>query len=76
MFLEVPALRNSKIFGRVAQLGERLVRNEEVVGSIPITSTILNTTLRRGFLFAKRRGNASEGAFLRHILCFVFCWGC
>ena len=28
------------IFGRVAQLGERLVRNEEVVGSIPITSTI------------------------------------
>ena len=26
------------IFGRVAQLGERLVRNEEVVGSIPITS--------------------------------------
>ena len=28
------------IFGRVAQLGERLVRNEEDVGSIPITSTI------------------------------------
>lgn len=28
------------ILGRVAQLGERLVRNEEVVGSIPITSTI------------------------------------
>ncbi len=26
--------------GRVAQLGERLVRNEEVVGSIPITSKI------------------------------------
>lgn len=25
--------------GRVAQLGERLVRNEEVVGSIPVTST-------------------------------------
>ena len=29
------------IFGRVAQLGERLVRNEEVVGSIPITSKVL-----------------------------------
>ncbi len=29
-----------QFFGRVAQLGERLVRNEEVVGSIPITSTI------------------------------------
>ena len=28
----------TQIFGRVAQLGERLVRNEEVVGSIPITS--------------------------------------
>ncbi len=27
--------------GRVAQLGERLVRNEEVAGSIPVTSTIL-----------------------------------
>ncbi len=27
-------------YGRVAQLGERLVRNEEVVGSIPITSKI------------------------------------
>ena len=26
--------------GRVAQLGERLVRNEEVAGSIPVTSTI------------------------------------
>ena len=26
--------------GDVAQLGERLVRNEEVVGSIPIISTI------------------------------------
>jgi hypothetical protein len=25
--------------GAVAQLGERLVRNEEVVGSIPISST-------------------------------------
>ncbi len=25
--------------GRVAQLGERLVRNEEVAGSIPVTST-------------------------------------
>jgi hypothetical protein len=25
--------------GRVAQLGERLVRNEEVAGSIPVSST-------------------------------------
>ena len=27
--------------GAVAQLGERLVRNEEVRGSIPLSSTIL-----------------------------------
>ena len=26
-------------FGAVAQLGERLVRNEEVSGSIPLSST-------------------------------------
>ncbi len=27
-------------FGAVAQLGERLVRNEKVAGSIPVSSTI------------------------------------
>lgn len=31
-------MSSKPIYGRVAQLGERLVRNEEVVGSIPITS--------------------------------------
>ena len=31
--------------GDVAQLGERLVRNEEVVGSIPIISTISSRTV-------------------------------
>ena len=36
-------------YGRVAQLGERLVRNEEVVGSIPITSTIKKVLLVRTF---------------------------
>ena len=39
--------------GRVAQLGERLVRNEEVVGSIPVTSKffiipILNPRIKTG----------------------------
>jgi hypothetical protein len=29
--------------GAVAQLGERLVRNEEVSGSIPLSSTIEST---------------------------------
>jgi hypothetical protein len=32
--ISIPTLR-----GRVAQLGERLVRNEEVAGSIPVSST-------------------------------------
>jgi hypothetical protein len=30
---------NSRFGGDVAQLGERLVRNEEVTGSIPVIST-------------------------------------
>ena len=33
--------------GRVAQLGERVVRNDEVAGSIPVTSTNLSNYLRR-----------------------------
>ena len=38
------AVRDAKWWGAVAQLGERLVRNEEVSGSIPLSSTktILN----------------------------------
>ena len=28
------------VFGAIAQLGERIVRNDEVVGSIPTSSTI------------------------------------
>ena len=34
-------------WGAVAQLGERLVRNEEVSGSIPLSSTIRPVALRR-----------------------------
>ncbi len=30
--------------GAIAQLGERIVRNDEVVGSIPTSSTIISTT--------------------------------
>ena len=30
--------------GAIAQLGERIVRNDEVVGSIPTSSTIFSTT--------------------------------
>src|SRR5512146_1823185 len=32
--------------GAIAQLGERIVRNDEVVGSIPTSSTILRQVLR------------------------------
>ena len=34
-----PAAAQIKPVGAVAQLGERVVRNDEVVGSIPIGST-------------------------------------
>jgi hypothetical protein len=30
--------------GAIAQLGERIVRNDEVVGSIPTSSTIFSST--------------------------------
>ena len=33
-------------FGAIAQLGERIVRNDEVVGSIPTSSTIVSSTCR------------------------------
>ncbi len=36
-------------FGAVAQLGERLVRNEKVAGSIPVSSTIMDNS-RTGLL--------------------------
>src|ERR1700693_3469169 len=32
--------------GAIAQLGERIVRNDEVVGSIPTSSTIFSSTYR------------------------------
>jgi hypothetical protein len=35
-------------WGAVAQLGERLVRNEEVSGSIPLSSTIESITCGMG----------------------------
>ncbi len=38
---------NSPPYGAIAQLGERIVRNDEVVGSIPTSSTIFSTTCKR-----------------------------
>src|SRR5262245_24715947 len=39
--------------GRVAQLGERLVRNEEVAGSIPVSSTNVFSNLANSAKFQK-----------------------
>ena len=55
--------KEKPFYGRVAQLGERLVRNEEVVGSIPITSTIF-TLLRQGFLLPPSFLRVANGATL------------
>ena len=37
---------NSPLYGAIAQLGERIVRNDEVVGSIPTSSTNFNDSRR------------------------------
>ncbi len=43
-------IHNDKIYsspsGAIAQLGERIVRNDEVVGSIPTSSTNLSLPIR------------------------------
>src|SRR5262249_36930316 len=44
--------------GPVAQLGERVVRNDEVVGSIPIGSTIMVSK----FIFYKSGGDYGQGS--------------
>jgi hypothetical protein len=47
-----PFLLISYVAGPVAHLGERIVRNDEVVGSIPIRSTIeLKSPINRAFFF-------------------------
>ncbi len=51
--LEVGSVK-SDFAGDVAQLGERSVRNAEVVGSIPIISTRKSRHLRKAVLFYTR----------------------
>ena len=51
--------------GAVAQMGERLVRNEEVRGSIPLSSTIVPFSLKirkSCRVVMSRRGDASVTA--------------
>jgi hypothetical protein len=44
--------------GAVAQLGERLVRNEEATGSIPVSSTNLLSKLQHSSLTSRLRNRA------------------
>ena len=53
-------LSASVVHGAIAQLGERIVRNDEVVGSIPTSSTIFSTTC----------GTCSD-RFSSFVTCFV-----
>ena len=48
--------------GLVVQLGERLVRNEEVAGSNPAQSTKIGA---KGFEASERRANSEEKAAIR-----------
>lgn len=50
-----------KRFGAVAHLVERIVRNDEVAGSIPVSSTILFLALRSLFLF--HHASLQEGTY-------------
>ena len=49
--------------GAIAQLGERVVRNDEAVGSIPTSSTNFNPIARSSecFLISVARHNRSPG---------------
>ena len=58
-------------WGAVAQLGERLVRNEEVSGSIPLSSTIEISDLRQKSGSNKKR-NYSMGPIWVHYAAFSF----
>lgn len=50
----------AKPFGAVAQLGERVVRNDEVAGSIPVSSTKTERirTLKKARIFVSVENHA------------------
>jgi hypothetical protein len=43
--------------GAIAQLGERIVRNDEVVGSIPTSSTIFSSTCSLSIVIPEKRAH-------------------
>src|SRR5208282_3063453 len=49
-------------FGAIAQLGERIVRNDEVVGSIPTSST----NLLNAFVIGSPAGSAARVGITAH----------
>ena len=52
----------SNLHGAIAQLGERIVRNDEVVGSIPTSSTIFSSTCKHSDSLDRHIFNGSEMA--------------
>ena len=57
-----PSIDVTRIFGELAQLGERLVCNQEVTGSSPVFST----SLRRAEASSERGyGSASQREYAR-----------
>src|SRR5690242_16168348 len=68
-FLHTPGLRDPRApglrLGAVAQLGERLVRNEEVSGSIPLRSTSLRSRSERRLPRRSRMAKAGASRELR-----------
>jgi hypothetical protein len=81
---------NCALCGAVAQLGERLVRNEEVSGSIPLSSTNKQGQNQFGILprqgsygqnfgdllrnFLKHRSSSATSGLCRDLAAFTSCW--
>jgi hypothetical protein len=59
--------RSTKRLGAVAQLGEHLVCNQKVVGSIPIRSTTRNPLPERPRPWLKQRDIAPSTEILRKV---------
>lgn len=56
----------TKRFGAVAQMGERVVRNDEVAGSIPVSSTKFNRI--NGQKKSLKKNNLRKGEIIRSLL--------
>ena len=57
----------SNLHGAIAQLGERIVRNDEVVGSIPTSSTINSITCAASLKFTFNFAQSPIAMACRHL---------